>query len=335
MHRRTRVVILGGGFGGLVTARRLSNSRIADGFDITVVDVTSKHVYAPWLYELATSCLTDASTEAEWQTAQTASDLSFQHLRGYTNVRFRKTNIVGVDKVNKHVLFEDGLTAPYDILVVALGAVSNYFNIPGLEQSSIPLKSLNDAYEIRRRILSLLHKHKSGKTFKVIVGGAGPNGTEIAAELAATVDAAVKRGFLEEGAMSVVLLDAAPSVLMMLPKRLQRCAERQLQHIGVKLVLGKVLSSVNGTHVLVANNPGQGAPASEPSGMPYDVCIWSGGITMSDVVRALPFAHDPKGRLPVDGALRIEGEDDVYAIGDCAASRNPFTHAPDPQTAQV
>ncbi|KKW30414.1 MAG: Pyridine nucleotide-disulfide oxidoreductase [Candidatus Uhrbacteria bacterium GW2011_GWD2_52_7] len=129
MHRRTRVVILGGGFGGLVTARRLSNSRIADGLDITVVDVTSKHVYAPWLYELATSCLTDASTEAEWQTAQTASDLSFQHLRGYTNVRFRKTNIVGVDKVNKHVLFEDGLTAPYDILVVALGAVPNYFNI--------------------------------------------------------------------------------------------------------------------------------------------------------------------------------------------------------------
>lgn len=335
MQRRTRVVILGGGFGGLVTARRLVTSSLADRLDISIIDSVSKHVYAPWLYELATSCLTDASTESEWRVAQDSSDFAFAQLRGYEGVRFRKTTIIGVDVENKHVLLEGGLTAPYDILVVALGAVSNYFNIPGLEQLSVSLKSLNDAYQIRRHVLLGLHGRKPGQTLRIVIGGAGPNGTELAAELATTAQAAVRRGLIDEGAMSVVLLDAAPSVLMMLPKRVQQRAEKRLREIGVKLELGKSLSSVDGRHVFVSNNPVHGEASAKPSAVPYDVCVWSGGITMSETVRNLPFEHDPKGRIVVDGALRVVGRDDVYAIGDCAASRNPFTHVPDPQIAQV
>ncbi|MCR4311946.1 MAG: FAD-dependent oxidoreductase, partial [Candidatus Uhrbacteria bacterium] len=87
---KTRVVILGGGFGGLVVARRLSRSPIARQLDIVIVDAGAKHVYAPWLYELATSCLTDASNGEEWREAKRSLDFTFSNLKGYTHVRFRQ-----------------------------------------------------------------------------------------------------------------------------------------------------------------------------------------------------------------------------------------------------
>ncbi len=335
MNRRTRVVILGGGFGGLVVARQLSRSKQSSELDIVVIDANPKHIYAPWLYELATSCLTDSSSREEWQSAQTALDFSFHHLRGYREVRFRQAKISEIDERTKHVVLEDGFTVPYDYLVIALGAVPNYFAIPGLEKACVPLKSLNDAYQIRRSIILALRKRKVGQMLNVLVGGAGASGTEFASELAATARAAAERGMIEPNTLIVTLIDAAPSALMLCSKSVRQVAQRRLQSLGVRLKLNTAISSARDGHVILATNPTPGAEKTEPVVMPYDVCVWSGGITVSDTIRKMPFAHDAKGRIIVDATMRVVERDQIFTIGDCAASRNPFTHLPDPQTAQV
>lgn len=322
----TRVVILGGGFGGLIAARRLSHSRRAKRLDVTVVDASKTHVYAPWLYELATSCLTSRSSSQEWHEAKTSLNFSFARLRGYPGVRFRCARVANIDEQSRHVLFDDGTTMPYDKLIIALGAVPNYFGIDGLAHACIPLKTLEDGLRIRERIMAAIAKRPAARPLSVVVGGAGANGTEFASELAVTVRAAVQRGLLAQNAVAITLIDAAPRVLMQLPEAMSLCAQRRLASLGVRVELGKAMSTVSSGRVHL----GDGANA-----LPFDLCIWSGGITVSDVVRALPFPKDPKGRLLVDKHLRVGGRDDVFAIGDCASLQNPRTHSADPQSAPV
>ncbi len=339
MEERTRVVILGGGFGGLVVARRLARSHRAGRLlDVTVVDENATHVYTPWLYELATSCLTQASDAREWKAARRALNISFGSLRGFDSVRFRRGRVASVDHAAHHVVLEDGMTIPYDVLVIALGAKTNGFGIVGLRERSIPLKSLGDGFAIRRVVMEKLRSRPRGShALHVVVGGAGPNGTEFAAELMAAARASVRRGYLDHDALDVTLIDAAPDVLVASSPRIRTCARRRLERLGVRVHVGVSLSALADDHAVVAPTPiaGVAAPERASEQLPCDLCVWSGGVTMSDVVRTMSFPKDAKGRIQVDACLRVHGETSVYALGDCASSMNPFTNAPDPQTAEV
>lgn len=299
--QRPRVVIVGAGFGGLTAARRIARLPV----QVTVVDRKNHHTFQPLLYQVATAGLSPGEIAAPIRWI----------LRAYSNVEVLLEEVVDFNLEQKKVITKDQIL-DYDYLIVASGATHAYFGHPEWEPFAPGLKTIEDALEIRRRVLlafELAERHAvSGQgqmplTF-VVIGG-GPTGVELAGMLAEIAHHALKHEFraIRPEQTSILLIEGSPKVLGTYSEELSEKAKEQLEHLGVE---------VRTSHMVTRVQPGAVVVGEER--IPAQVVLWAAGIAASPLGRRLGVSVDRAGRVPVRPDLSLPGHPEVFIIGDLA-----------------
>lgn len=317
-----RIVIVGGGFGGLHLVRRIEG-RIRPGeAEITLVDRQNFHLFTPLLYQVATGELPEHAVAYPLRRATVPA-----------GVRFLQTEVESVDLDGRRIRTADGLLA-YDHLVLAPGSVTNDFGIPGVREHALAMKTLADAKAVRSRILSSFEKaaatddaaeRKRLLTFILI--GAGPVGVELAASLRDLIDhtlAPMYPGIDRRRDVDIVLIDGSDRILPAMHPRLSAIAQQQLDRQRVRTVLKTYVSQLAAGLVVTKDG----------ARFHGDTIVWAGGVKTHPLVASLEgVPHAKDGRLVVDATLRVGGRSDLFCVGDAAAFDD--RGRPLPQLAQV
>jgi NADH:ubiquinone reductase (H+-translocating) len=303
-----RVVVIGGGFGGLATVRALADAPV----EITLVDQRNFHTFLPLLYQVATAGLNPADVAHP-----TRGIFRRQH-----NVAVRQGAAVGVDWDGRRVevVLADGARqwVPFDHLVVAAGARANFFDISGAEEWSFPLYTLDDATTLRNHLLGRFEAADAdpaliddGALTVVVVGG-GPTGVEVAGALTELFHGVLRRDFteLEVSRARVVLVEMADTVLPPFAPSSRRHARDALRDRGVELILGDSVAHADEHTVTLTSG----------RVIATHTLVWAAGVQASPLAAALGVALGRAGRIEVDEHLRVPDRPDVYAIGDIAAA---------------
>jgi NADH dehydrogenase len=296
------VVIVGGGFGGLNAARKLAKNRV----NITVLDRKNHHTFQPLLYQVATAGLSPGEIAAPIRGV----------LKRHGRTRVLLGEVVGFDLEHRVVKLREGADVSFDYLVVAAGATHSYFNHPEWATLAPGLKTLEDATEIRRRVLlafELAERQaamagKAEPLYFVIVGG-GPTGVELAGTLAEIARKTIASDFdwINPRDTRILLIEGHPRVLPAYPEDLSRSAEHQLRALGVEVMTGAVVTSVEAGLVRVGDKV-----------FPSSVTLWAAGVAASPLGKALGVETDKAGRVIVSPDLSVPGHPEVFVIGDLA-----------------
>jgi len=297
-----RVVIVGGGFGGLYCARALAR----DPVRITLVDRKNHHVFQPLLYQVATAALSPGDIASPIRAI----------LRKFENVEVLLGEVVGFDLDGRRVLLKDGGRLDYDYLVVAAGAQHSYFGHDEWEAAAPGLKTIEDALEIRRRVLlayevaerqAALGEDPGPLNFVIV--GAGPTGVELAGAIAEIAARTLPKDFhkIQTRHSRVLLLEGGPRVLPAYPEDLSRKAEEQLRRLGVEVRTSAMVTSVE---------PGKIRAGNEV--IPATVTVWAAGVAASGLGRLLSAETDRAGRIPVTSDCSLPQHREVFVIGDLA-----------------
>jgi NADH dehydrogenase len=296
-----RVVIVGGGFGGLEAAKKL----VCENVRLTVIDRTNYHLFQPLLYQVATAALSPADIAAPIRAV----------LQKCKNAEVMLAEVQSVD-LNTRVVHAGDLNVQYDYLILATGARHSYFGHPEWERLAPGLKSLEDAVEIRRRILLAFEyaekisdpaARAAAMTF-VIIGG-GPTGVEMAGAIAEIARHTLARDFrhIDPSSARVVLIESESQVLATFPEDLRTSATKQLQDLGVEVRTGVHATDLTEAGLRVGDEF-----------IPCRVKIWAAGNTASFVGKSLGVPVDRVGRVIVQDDLTIPGHPEVQVIGDLA-----------------
>lgn len=305
MKAQPKILIAGAGFGGLAAAKALANLPV----EVTVLDRSNHHLFQPLLYQVATAALSPA------EIAQPVRHI----LRRARNVTVAMADIVRVDPAAKEVVTTEG-AYPYDYLILATGARHSYFGHPEWEHDAPGLKSIDDALEIRRRMLIAFEQAEKTSDAKerqaaltFIVVGAGPTGVEMAGAIGEVARYTMVRDFrrIDPAQARVILVDAAPRVLPTFAEELSASAREQLARIGVEVRTGVGVKGVSPEGVQLENDF-----------IPSKTIIWAAGNAASPLGKGLGVETDKAGRVVVNPDLSVPGHPEIFVIGDLAC----FTH---------
>jgi NADH dehydrogenase len=299
---RPRVVIVGGGFAGLYAAKGLKRAPV----HLTLVDRRNHHLFQPMLYQVATAALNPSDIANPIRSI----------LRRQQNTDVLLGEAVSVDTRRREVLLADGVTLPYDYLVVATGARHSYFGHDEWETLAPGLKSLEDAVEIRNRVLLAFEeaereitpaRRQALLTF-VVVGG-GPTGVELAGALAEIRNFALQRDFrqINPRDATVMLIEAGPRILATYPPELSERAVAQLRRLDVEV---RTSTMVTGVHDWAVQ-------AGEWS-IPTRTVLWAAGNVASPLLGSLETPLDRQGRAIVEPDCSIPGHPEIFVLGDAA-----------------
>jgi NADH dehydrogenase len=303
---KPRVVILGGGFGGLYAARTLRKAAV----DLTVIDRRNFHLFQPLLYQMATGSLSPGEI-----TSPLRAILSRQK-----NTRVLLGEAVGVDAASKRLMLADG-PIPYDILIVATGARNSYFGHESWPEFAPGLKSIEDATAIRRKILYAFEraerecfeeKRRGWLTF-VIVGG-GPTGVELAGALAEIANDTLRHDFrcIQPQNSHILLLEGSPHLIPSYPEDLSKEAEKSLTHLGVNVRCGVRVTAIDAGGVTL--NTGEHIASR--------TILWAAGVAPSEFGKALERGAGAtltkNGQVQVTEELTIPGHPEIFVVGDLA-----------------
>jgi NADH dehydrogenase len=317
---RPRVVIIGCGFGGLEAARALDGAPV----DITLVDRTNHHLFQPLLYQVATAGLSAPAIAAP-----------VRHLfRKQANVTTLLGEVTAIDIHARRVSLDDGPVLAYDHLIVAAGATHSYFGRDDWAPFAPGLKTLDDAFEIRRRILLAFEAAEKEPdpavraawlTF-VVVGG-GPTGVEMAGTMAEIARHTLPGEFrhIDPASARVLLLEGGSRVLQAMPPDLSLRAKEQLERLGVEVRLDARVVAIDAGAVEVQATAG-GTPAASQA-INTRCVIWAAGVAASPLGRQLAqqatgATTDRAGRIGVEPDLSLPGHPEISVIGDLAAARS-------------
>jgi NADH:ubiquinone reductase (H+-translocating) len=298
------VVIVGGGFGGLEAARALEGAPVR----VTLVDRRNHHLFQPLLYQVATAALNPADISAP-----------IRHvLRAQRNAEVVLAEVVAVEPGARRLRLADG-AIPYDFLVVATGATHSYFGNERWAPLAPGLKTVEDALEIRRRIL-LAFERAERETDPIardalltfVIVGAGPTGVELAGALSEIARHTLTRDFrhIAPESARVILVEALPTVLPAYPHRLQGAARRQLERLGVEVRTGAKVTRIDAEGVTVGDER-----------IPARTVLWGAGVAASPLARTLGAPLDRAGRVEVLPDLTLPGHPEIAVVGDLAAVR--------------
>ena len=308
---RPRVLILGGGFGGLAAAKALRGAPV----DVTVVDRTNHHLFQPLLYQVATAGLAAPSIAAP-----------IRHiLRGQRNVTVLMGEVIDIDIAARSVTLAEGGVLAFDHLVVATGATHSYFGRDDWATHAPGLKTLADAQGIRARLLEAFeHAERSADTaeraalLRFVVIGGGPTGVEMAGTLAEIARHTLQGEFrgIDPASAEILLLEGGARILAAYPEALSASAKRQLESLGVRVRLGAKVVGIDADGVDVECE-------GVRERLPTRNVVWGAGVKASPLgallVKAVGIDTDRAGRVPVQADLSLPSHPEVQVIGDLAA----------------
>ena len=307
------MVILGGGFGGLSAALRLKRAPV----DVTLIDRCNYHLFQPLLYQVATGSLSPANISSPLRTI----------LKRHRNSRVLLAEAIGVDVANRRVILSDG-AVEYDTLIVATGSSHQYFGHDDWDQYAPGLKTVEDATDMRRRILLAFETAERetdpGKlhalmTF-VIVGG-GPTGAELGGALAEIANDTLRRDFrnIDPSSARIILLEGGDRVLPAYPEKLSAAAKKMIERLGVTVRTGAMVIDVQKHSVTVREG-------SATETIPTRTILWAAGVLGSPLGRIIAGETgapvDKAGRVSVEPDCSVPGHPEIFIIGDLAL----FTH---------
>jgi NADH dehydrogenase len=312
MSERAKVIIIGGGFGGLSAAQALKSAAV----DVTLIDRRNYHLFQPLLYQVATGSLSPGEIAAP--------------LRGVLgrqkNTRVLLGDVVDIDPVSKRVQLADGASFEYDSLIVAAGSQSSYYGHDEWQKWAPGLKSIEEATTIRHKILYAFEvaermpdaaQRRAWLTFTIV--GAGPTGVELAGAIGEIARQTLRHDFrsIDPKDAQIILLDASPRVLMSFPEDLAHKAVLSLAKLGVQTKMGAMVHEVTRDGITYQWN-------GSAQSLSTKTVIWAGGVTVSPLAKTLAqrtgAETDRGGRIKVGPDLTIANFPDIYVVGDLALS---------------
>lgn len=316
---KQRIVVVGGGAGGLELVVRLARKlRRQEDTEVVLVDRHPSHIWKPLFHEVATGSMDSYHDEAAYR--------SLARKHGFTFV-LGPVERIELDARTLHIgQVEDelgrtmlpGRSLGYDRLVVAVGSHSNDFGIPGVKQWARQLDSREQAERFHKRFVAELNRVNSLGTpdaeLAVVIVGGGATGVELAADMHNVVRRLQEFGYehFSQDRLSVCIIEAAPGLLPRLPTRIGASVERELDRIGVTVRTGTTVSAVEEDAVITSGG----------ERIRSDISVWAAGVRAPDWLAESGFPTDRLGRIEVDPSLQVRGRPGVYAIGDCCASFN-------------
>jgi NADH:ubiquinone reductase (H+-translocating) len=312
-----RVLIIGGGFAGLAAARALNRAPVA----VTLIDRRNHHVFQPLLYQVATASLSPADISSPIR----------QILRRQDNCHVLLSEVIGIELQNRRVLVPSG-RLPYDYLIVAAGATHSYFGHDDWAGIAPGLKTLEDAIEIRRRILLAFESaefegndeaRRAALTFAIV--GAGPTGVELAGAIKEIAGKTIPKDYrhIDTTTTRVILFEGLDRVLPPFPPELSDRARRDLERMGVEVRVNAMVREVTPQGITV-----------NQEFIPVRNVFWAAGVRASPVGASLGVELDRAGRVIVEPDLTVPGHPEVFVVGDLAAAKSADTGQPVPGVAQ-
>jgi NADH dehydrogenase len=301
-----KVVIVGGGFAGLYAAKALAGLPV----EVTLVDRKNHHTFQPLLYQVATAVLSPG---------EIASPLR-RILHRARNTEVLLGEVVGFDTAARRVMLKDGAELAYDYLIVAAGARHSYFGHEDWARDAPGLKTVEDAIEIRRRVL-LAFEHAEREAYLTgkhqplsfaVIGG-GPTGVELAGAIADIARRALAKDFkaIDTTQARVTVFEGAPHILGVYPEELSLKARRQLEELGVEVRTNSLVSAVEPGRIKVGEE-----------WIPASVILWATGVAASPLGKALGAPIDRAGRVLVEPDLSLPGHPNVFVLGDMASLKD-------------
>ena len=294
---KPKVVILGGGFGGLAAARAMSKTA-----DVTVVDRHNFQTFLPLLYQVSTAGL--------------AADHVAYPIRGAlrkTNTKFRMASPISIDHKNKEVKLDSSEILKFDHLVVALGSVTADFGIPGVNEHTLGMKTVHEALAIRAEIMRRfedLCRFEDNTRFSIAVVGGGPTGVEMAGAIAELIRGPLKSDQANAAAhIQVSLIEAGPRLLPPFAPSLSAKTKKDLEKLGVKVLLNTPVKAVEHRKIILNDN----------SSIPAEITVWAAGVKGSDAMAqlSLPILNN---RLAVEPTMQVKNYPNIWALGDIAGA---------------
>jgi NADH:ubiquinone reductase (H+-translocating) len=311
------VVIIGGGFGGLEVAKRLATCNVR----VTLIDRRNYHLFQPMLYQVATAALSPADIACPIR----------QVLSKVKNCNVVLAEVEGIDLEKQHVQFTHN-AIPYDYLVLAAGASHSYFGNDRWAQYAPGLKTLENATEIRRRLLLAFEsaeyegdpdERRAALTFAIV--GGGPTGVELAGAIKEIATTSLARDFrnIDTKTARVILIESADRVLMQFDPKLSERAKRDLERMGVEVMLHSKVTEITEHGVTIGDQF-----------VPVRNVIWAAGVAANSLGKSLGNPLDRSGRVLVESDLSVPQHPNVFVIGDMAAAKSADTSKPVPGVAQ-
>src|SRR5688572_5091775 len=315
--KRPSVLIVGGGFAGLAAAKALAGAPV----DVTVVDRRNHHVFQPLLYQVATASLSPADISSPIRTI----------LRGQENCQVLLGEVTGVDVARRHLILAES-RVPYDYLVLAAGATHAYFGHDDWAAVAPGLKTIEDAIELRRRILLAFESaeyegseeaRRAALTFGIV--GGGPTGVELAGAIKEIAGRTIPEDYrhIDTRMTRVLLFEGGPRLLPTFHPDLSARARRDLERMGVEVRVSSIVTDVSSSGVRLGEEF-----------IPVGSVFWAAGVRASPVGGALGVPLDRAGRVVVGPDLTIPGHPEVFVAGDLAAATSADTGLPVPGVAQ-
>ena len=315
-----KIVIMGGGFGGLRLARKLMNK---PGVEVLLIDRFNYHQFQPLFYQVATSGLD-------------ASNISFPFRKVFQkskNVRYQMGTVKNIDSSAKTILVDEE-TISFEALIIATGADTNFFGNKNVEQHAFPMKSTVEALQIRHRLLSNFEEAtrtddllEREKLLNIVIAGGGPTGVELSGAIAELRNDVLPKDYpeLDFSLMKIHLMEGSPNLLGAMSEKTHRDVLKYLKKLGVEIHLSTILSDYDGEY----------AETKDGLKIPTAMMVWAAGVK-GNVPAGIDQTLLARGnRIVVDRECRIAGLDNVFAIGDVAYMEEPAWSTGHPQVASV
>ena len=324
------IVIAGAGFGGIRASLDLNNffkkePALAKKYNLYLIDQNDHHLYVPAIYEIAGTIHDDAKVMKLKEAVALPLEKIFTPA---DPIKFHQAKITKIDVVNNKIILNDHAILKYAQLIVGLGSAANFYNIPGLKENALTLGNLNSAIKIRSALeKKFCEDLKTKKIIKIVIGGGGVTGVELAGELRGYIKKLNKK-YQTKIKLHLTIIEGQKDILPDFDPKMVSWAKKRLEKLGVNMVTGDLIEEIRFKSALTKSG----------GRFDFDVLVWSGGIKPNPIIETLPFEHDKRGRIAVQENFCpvFRGDNkmcsNIFIIGDnCCHLR----HQTLPQTAQM